>query len=87
MMCVACRAAGAGCPSLRHLSLMGCKKISDKSITEIANHTTNLASLRVSSERVTGTSLALLLHSRRETRIDVFLRVSCVLRLQTLRWF
>jgi hypothetical protein len=34
---------------------MGCKKISDKSITEIANHTTNLASLRVSSERVTGT--------------------------------
>lgn len=49
-----------GCPSLRHLSLMGCKKISDKSITEIANHTTNLASLRVSSERVTDASLVLM---------------------------
>jgi hypothetical protein len=50
-------ATHAGCPNLRHLSLMGCKKISDKSIMEIANHTTNLASLRVSSDRVTGTRM------------------------------
>jgi hypothetical protein len=75
---------------------MGCRKISDKSITEIANHTTNLAPLRVSSERVTGTLLLSHCSSipAKNSRIDEFFFffcvcrvVSCVLCLQALRWF